>query len=366
MFAHAIGTPLLLAWLPLFVVGAARMLGRRPRWPAWFLATLPLVMTPLYWLSVPDNVDSRFMLPIVLVVLIPLAFVFTERGNAATSRWNTAIHVVYGAVFLWPFIGINREIPAHLPWFMGGWLSLRGLVAPERLPLMAIVAVLSATAWLLAARWIRPALSLAVIALGSVMLTLWPQAGCGGPDCDYLQTTSIFLRQSFLDARQWIEGHVTHVTFAYAGNNVPYLLVDPHLTNRVYYVNIDRHPAWRFHDYDRAARQRVTESGAEPLARSSGVLLPLDRQSGAVDAVRPRFERMRGDQGAWVDNLRLAGVDRLFVSALSAYEIDYLWHDDRGFPIEDTWARADPQMFTLLYENPQVRIYAVRKPLARP
>ena len=35
-------------------------------------------------------------------------------------------------------------------------------------------------------------------------------------------------------------------------------------------------------------------------------------------------------------------------------------HNDGGFPIEDDWARADPSTFTLIYENPQIRIYAVR------
>src|SRR5581483_10217506 len=135
--------------------------------------------------------------------------------------------------------------------------------------------------------------------------------------------------------------------------------VGPQLQNRVVYVNIDRHPSWRFHDYDHAARQRLAVSGQEALATSSGVLVPLAAAGGPVDAVRPRFERMRGDRGAWVDNLRLAHVDHLFISALSAYEIDYVWHDAGGFPIEETWARADPDRFRLLYENPQVRIYAV-------
>ena len=54
------------------------------------------------------------------------------------------------------------------------------------------------------------------------------------------------------------------------------------------------------------------------------------------------------------------GVGYLFVSALSAYEIDYVWHNGDGFPIEDDWARLDPDAFTVVYENPQVRIYAVR------
>jgi hypothetical protein len=53
------------------------------------------------------------------------------------------------------------------------------------------------------------------------------------------------------------------------------------------------------------------------------------------------------------------GVKHLVVSTLSAYEIDYVWHNDGGFPIEDEWAKMDPQSFQLVYENPDVRIYHV-------
>jgi hypothetical protein len=68
---------------------------------------------------------------------------------------------------------------------------------------------------------------------------------------------------------------------------------------------------------------------------------------------------MQGLRDAWIDNLRQLQVNVLFVSQLSAYEIEYVWHNDRGFPIEDDWARADPHTFTLAYENPQARVYVV-------
>ncbi len=113
---------------------------------------------------------------------------------------------------------------------------------------------------------------------------------------------------------------------------MPYPLTGPRLTNHVIYVNIDRHLEWRFHDYDRAARLRLNAAPATALATSSGVLLALDPGGGRIDAVRPRYERMRGDRDAWLANLRATGVDHLFVSALSAYEIDYVWHNAGGFP----------------------------------
>ncbi|HEV3214150.1 MAG TPA: hypothetical protein VGZ27_00420, partial [Vicinamibacterales bacterium] len=58
-------------------------------------------------------------------------------------------------------------------------------------------------------------------------------------------------------------------------------------------------------------------------------------------------------------NLKQLGVDHLFVSTLSADEVNYVWHNDRGFPIEDEWAKADPKAFHLVYENSDIRIYDV-------
>jgi hypothetical protein len=70
---------------------------------------------------------------------------------------------------------------------------------------------------------------------------------------------------------------------------------------------------------------------------------------------------MSGFREAWVYNLQASGATHLFVAALSAYEIDYLWHDEGGFPIENLWASSDAMNFSLVYENPQVRIYAVAR-----
>jgi hypothetical protein len=173
-----------------------------------------------------------------------------------------------------------------------------------------------------------------------------------------------------LDAWRWISEHVHHATIAYSGNNVPYPLFGEQLTNRVYYVNIDRHASWRFHDYARVhnrpgVREVTGLSGlsgpSATLARPSGELLPalLDGHEGAS---RPRYERQEGYRDAWVQNLRALGVDHLLVSTLSVYEIDDNWHNERGFPIEDDWAKADPQTFSLAYENPQVRVYNLSRP----
>ena len=361
MLAHAFGAPLILVWLPLVAAGAWRMAAARPRLEVRMLLVAPLVMIPLYWFAIPDNVDSRFMLPIALVALLPIAFVFPPPG-ARTS----AIHAALAAGLAWIVVGRDAEIPARLPYFMGGWLSLRGIVSHEFLLPFAALTVLAGTVgyatWRRpgSARVLAPAL-IAVVAAAAVTMTIGSARWCSPETCALLAISPTFIREATIEAWRWTAANVHGATIAYTGNNVPYPLAGDHLTNRVVYVNIDRHADWRFHDYDRAHRRRRDDTPpAAPLAEASGVLVPIaGPPRWHVDAVRPRYERMQGDRAAWLANLRALGVDRLFVSALSAYEIDYVAHNDGGFPIEDDWARADPSTFTLIYENPQIRIYAV-------
>ena len=68
---------------------------------------------------------------------------------------------------------------------------------------------------------------------------------------------------------------------------------------------------------------------------------------------------MEGIRDGWIDNLKALRVDYLVVSVLSPYEIENVWHNEQGFPIEDAWASTDPDEFQLQYENRHVRIFAV-------
>ena len=71
---------------------------------------------------------------------------------------------------------------------------------------------------------------------------------------------------------------------------------------------------------------------------------------------------MQGFREAWLFNLQRLRVAHLFVAMLSAYEVNYVWHNAEGFPVEDAWAAADPRSFRVEYENQHVRIYAVSQP----
>jgi hypothetical protein len=314
-------------------------------------------MVPLYWYGFPVNIDSRFLMPALAPALLPFAFLFGRW-----RWWNIALHVAYTTCLIWLVVGANRSLPGELPWFMAGWLSLQGLLAPQFLWWYAAAAVGLAGAWALAVWWRAPALALvgsatALLTVG--LIGIAPHA-CGSDGCDYLTPTSPFIRAGYLDAWRWVDGNVSDATVAYTGINLPYPLTGPHLTNRVVYANIDGRARWRFHDYDRAYRLGRFAPAPPLLATSSGELRPVANRAGPRDdAARPRYDRMEGIRDAWLFNLETMHVRYLFVAMLSAYEIDYVWHNTGGFPIEDDWAATDPARFHLLYANPQVHIYAV-------
>jgi hypothetical protein len=66
---------------------------------------------------------------------------------------------------------------------------------------------------------------------------------------------------------------------------------------------------------------------------------------------------MQGDSDAWQFGLTAMSVRYVFVAALSAYEVNYVWHNDEGFPIEDEWAKAGSGRFRAVFENRLVHIY---------
>ncbi len=256
-------------------------------------------------------------------------------------------------------------LPAQLPWFMKDWLRLDGLVRqPYLLPFAALAALLAA-AWRWRPRdtvWRVPA-AIVILAAPALAVTFVADRAC--PDCEYLAVESPYIRSDLAAGWQWMSDHVTGSTVAYTGINLPYPLTGRDLSNRVIYVNIDGRPRWRFDDYDRAFRAGRFRPEPPPLAHSSGELMPVAATGGPVDALRPRYERMEGFRDGWIDNLRRLDVHCIFIASLSAYEIDYQWHDEFGFPIEEDWAERDPARFHLLYHNSLVRVFAVDNPIAR-
>jgi hypothetical protein len=250
---------------------------------------------------------------------------------------------------------------------MGNWLALNGLVSSMYLGWAMAFGTGLAALWIVVRRSPRAptAIAAAIVAV-AVLLTFDAPASCAPGSHAYLDTTSPYVRAGYSDGWRWIDDNVRGTTIAYTGVNLPYPLTGDQLANRVVYANIDGRARWRFHDYDRAYRSGRFSPLPPLLARSSGELMPVaDRRGPRDDAVRPRYERMEGIRDAWIFNLDTLHVGYLFVATLSAYEVDYVWHNERRFPIEDEWAQADPERFRLVFHNAEVHVYAFESGKAR-
>src|SRR5262249_5603778 len=142
--AHAFGAATALVWLPAWIVGLAVLTARGRWWPGAYVAAVPLAIVLLFWFGVPDNGDSRFLLPAIAVAMVPVTFCF-----GGDRRWNAGVHAAYLAGALWILVGTPRQLPMSLPWFMGDWLALDGLISTSSLPLFA--AAMAAAACLVVA-----------------------------------------------------------------------------------------------------------------------------------------------------------------------------------------------------------------------
>ena len=126
---------------------------------------------------------------------------------------------------------------------------------------------------------------------------------------------------------------------AYAGNNVPYVFRG-NVGRAVEHVPLDGDRRARFDT--RAARWEAAGSG--PAISPS-----------------PGFDRGLQDAAAWLDALREGRVDMLVVTAVGGLQLVQVRHDARGFPVEETWARAAAPALELLHSDDQMSVYAYHR-----
>jgi hypothetical protein len=231
------------------------------------------------------------------------------------------------------------------------------------LAFIVLTAVARVAFWLARDRlWTAP-IAVTIAGAAAVALAIGAETWCAPSRCDFLNVAFPHLRLGFLCGSRWLDANAGDANVAYTGINLPFPQAGSHLARVVSYVNIDRHANWRFDDCARAFRCAHDRGDPPPsaLARPSGLLMAALPHGNWVDALRPRFDRMSGSRDAWWNNLEARGIRYVFIATLDSYEVDYVWHNAQGFPIEDEWARADGTLH-LAYENADVRIYEVARP----
>jgi hypothetical protein len=315
---RAFGADLVVVWIPFAVLGAWWLINNRRWWPVILALPIPAALITLFWYAIPYNnaFSARYIFAAVALAMLLVPYSFR-----AHEKIGKLVHAGLVLGILW-LVAMSRE----------------PLVGPNYLLLYGILAAVLLAYW----RPVSTSLVLSVLSFGLVCAAtfMYSVMSCPGAGCGLIQMVP-FTRPTMFEGWDWIDRHATGATIAYTGNNIPYRLLGPHLENRVYYVNIDRHFDWRYHDYGRAERKHVDYK--------------------PPDAPNPPYPRLHGYGEAWIGNLKRAEIDYLFVSRLSPLLGDEYWRDEAGFPIEDQWAKSHPQMFALVHDNPEVKIYAVQR-----
>jgi len=318
---------------------------RQVRKPHLLLLVAPILLTGIHWWLIPYNGEWRFLFPAVALSYMCVGFIYSKIGKAARLlSVGVLVLVIWGI-----FVGLRKKDlwPLVTEWGFFWVLSL-ALVITAALYLIGKKAkgLKRLLCWVV----------LAVIAtFGNNLLywtTFFPHQV--GPLAQVLETL-VFLGQRKMfpvdlastNYGYYYEGwlcvwkNLSGARLAYAGRNLPYHLYGRRLENEVFYVNINSHPTWKFHNYDLYERER--------------------RDYEVPTTPKPAYYRKRPSYEAWLANLRALNIDFLFLYTLHPVEKQYIEHDEEDFPVEHTWAREHPEDFVLVFHNPSVRLYRLTK-----
>lgn len=346
-------------WL-LAIAGAWRI-GRASRALAlgravWICAGLAVVNVALYWLLIPYRTQQRFMLQALGLAVVPLGCLFDRhwliRASAALLvliHLATPLSWPLGPVLdrrpWWDLTGMvpdSTEAVVRLP-KAAEWSAL--LADPERMRETGFVVGLAiacfAMAWVWGKfantrswRWFAGALAATAASFGG--FTAFLEIATGASAIVFPQFADYQAGWRALESASPKRGY----RIAYAGTNLPYYLMCGGLRNDVQYINIDKNRDWLLHDYQRSARER-----GEPS------LWPTPR---------PGWDRIRPDYGAWLANLRAAGIEVLVVARANPNDGAFNAYDSESFPIERYWAETHPDVFEPFYgAAPRDRLFKI-------
>lgn len=313
----------------------------------WLVSGLAIANVALYWLVIPYRTQQRFFLQSLGLAAVPLARLF-DRG--AWWKWVgvglLAVHSFTKQT--WPFSAdtppwdLSSSVPNQIPALIslsGPWIQIASTLA------IGASAFVASWGWLsYKAGWRSLAIAVAAtVAHLAIAIFLFYPWEADARQRFYPRFPDYYRGWLAFDARCGPNG----ARVAYAGTDLPYYLMGVGLRNEVRYVNIDDHPGWLMHDYQRDA----VASGKGPTT---------------WDHPRPGWDRIHPDYKAWLANLRSEGIQLLVVTRANAQEGPHNVADPQGFTVERGWADAHPETFEPLYGDPErdplFRLYRLRPP----
>ncbi|MEM8963333.1 MAG: glycosyltransferase family 39 protein [Acidobacteriota bacterium] len=274
----------------------------------------------LYFIAaVPHNNQIRFVLPAMIIALPGWALILDglARRRLATLTWCLTILVVVsmanGLRPWWWLLSVHRDAGTDLA------ATLVGCIV--------VVAFLALAIRRRSQRFVVAAVLFAVIVTMQAQLTA-------------NQARSTTLERSahglWAPAQSFVRTLDEPQTIAYAGANVPYILVGDQLQHRVLYVNTRGEIDDGFHDFWR-------------------------RHGRTFEYHKPAIYRAVDDNpNAWRRRLEELEVDLIVVFAMTRAERRTIAATDDGFPLEREWMNRRPDFFSRLSRTPGVEIWQRR------
>jgi len=136
-------------------------------------------------------------------------------------------------------------------------------------------------------------------------------------------------------AWDWLNDDTFGNNIAYIGRPVPFPLYGSNFKNNVYYVSVNSVDPAKLHYFPGSSyKWGMDFSGLHSSFEEAG-----NYRGGA-------------DYTVWLENIMGRKTDYLFVYSLHQTK-------DISFPIEDSWARQNPQEFMPVYQNETIHIYKI-------
>ena len=118
---------------------------------------------------------------------------------------------------------------------------------------------------------------------------------------------------------------------------MPFPLYGSNFKNNVYYISVNRTQPAKLHYFNNSKYEYI--KGFESLLKS------IEEENNY---------RGNADYNIWLDNLLKSGSDYLFVYSLQQTKTTI-------FPLEDNWARVNPDKFKLVFTNNTIHVYRIIK-----
>ncbi len=328
--------------MPLWLGGVAAAVGSAARklWLPILLVGLALIHIVLFWWVNPYQTQDRFLFAALGLLAVPAALVVERRPMvsvfvAALVFWHLLLPQVNLGVSSFP---PSPGAPMNLNWSLSMASGLDAISLRRIVLLVALCMAASLCGWWRGTASRRFAIAVAlvgVLAAGGALAVRW--SWIVDPR---LRFYALWPQLNY--TLGWVQlesASGSHARVAYAGTNLPYYLFGMQLQNDVRYVNINSHAGFRLHDYHAASVARGESLSSTPT---------------------PDWDRREADEYAWIENLRRAEIDLLFIGHTNRSGGLHNIHDAEGFPIERTWADRHPEIFSLLHADSRTRLYELK------